>query len=212
MGSVDQIIEGGIIAVVRKVPLSKVYKVIDSLVAGGVRAIEVTLDSENALEIINTIQKKYGNEVVIGAGTVLDSEGAYNAISNGAQFIFAPTLSESTIKVAKRYNKLAIPGVFTPTEILQAYEYGADIVKIFPGSVLGPQFIKDVRGPLSHIKMMPTGGITLTNLGEYIKAGAVAVGVGSSLLDKNLIDSENWDALTALAKAFVQEVQNARNS
>lgn len=212
MGAVDQIIESGIIAVVRKVPVSKVYETIDALVKGGVKAIEVTLDSEKAFEVINTVQSKYNGEIIIGAGTVLDPEGAYNAIANGAQFIFAPTLNEETIKVAKRYNKLAIPGVFTPTEMLKASECGADIVKIFPGSVLGPQFIKDVRGPLGHIKMMPTGGITLENLGEYIKAGAVAVGVGSSLLDKKMIDNENWDALTKLAEAFVQEVQKARTS
>jgi 2-dehydro-3-deoxyphosphogluconate aldolase / (4S)-4-hydroxy-2-oxoglutarate aldolase len=212
MSAVDQIIECGIVAVVRKIPVSKVYQTIDALVAGGVKAIEVTLDSENALEVINNIQKKYDKDVIIGAGTVLDAEGAYNAISNGAQFVFAPTLSEETIKVAKRYNKVAIPGVFTPTEILKASEFGADIVKIFPGSVLGPQFIKDVRGPLDHIKMMPTGGITLENLGSYIKAGAVAVGVGSSLLNKKVIEAEDWEALTALAKSFVQEVQKARHS
>ena len=212
MSAVDQIIECGIVAVVRKIPVSKVYQTIDALVAGGVKAIEVTLDSENALEVINNIQKKYDKDVIIGAGTVLDAEGAYKAISNGAQFVFAPTLSEETIKVAKRYNKVAIPGVFTPTEILKASEFGADIVKIFPGSVLGPQFIKDVRGPLDHIKMMPTGGITLENLGSYIKAGAVAVGVGSSLLNKKVIEAEDWEALTALAKSFVQEVQKARHS
>lgn len=212
MLAVDQIIECGIVAVIRKIPVTKVYQTIDALVAGGVKAIEVTLDSENALEVINNLRKKYDKDVIIGAGTVLDGEGAYNAISNGAQFIFAPTLSAETIKVAKRYNKVAIPGVFTPTEILKASELGADIVKIFPGSVLGPQFVKDVRGPLHHIKMMPTGGITLENLGSYIKAGAVAVGVGSSLLNKKLIETEDWDALTALAKAFVQEVQQARNS
>ncbi|AWE07742.1 2-dehydro-3-deoxyphosphogluconate aldolase [Lysinibacillus sp. 2017] len=212
MSAIDQIIESGIVAVVRKIEPSKVYQTIDALIEGGVKAIEVTLDSENALEVINNVQKKYGNEIVIGAGTVLDPEGAYSAISNGAQFLFAPTLCEDTIRVAKRYNKIAIPGVFTPTEILKASEYGADIVKIFPGSVLGPQFIKDVRGPLGHIKMMPTGGITLENLGSFIKAGAVAVGVGGSLLDKKLIANEDWQGLANLAKAFVDEVKNSRNS
>ena len=209
--TVDKIVESGIVAVVRKISSDKVYHVIDALVAGGVTAIEITLDSDKATEVIHTANTRYKGQVVIGAGTVLDSEGAYNAISNGAQFVFAPTLSEETIRVAKRYGKVAIPGVFTPTEILKASEYGADIVKIFPGSVLGPQFIKDVRGPLGHIKMMPTGGITLENLGAFIKAGAVAVGVGGSLLNKELIENEDWDSLRSLAKDFVEEVKKHRS-
>lgn len=210
MNTIDKILESGIVAVVRKIAPDKVYHVIDALVEGGITAIEVTLDSENATEVIKNVNNRYKNKVIIGAGTVLDREGAYTAISNGAQFIFAPTLSEETIRIAKRYGKVAIPGVFTPTEILKASEHGADIVKIFPGSVLGPQFIKDVRGPLGHIKMMPTGGITLENLGSFIKAGAVAVGVGGSLLNKELIEKEDWNGLRVLAQSFVEEVKKHR--
>lgn len=211
MNKQELLLQSGIVAVVRKTDPKKALLVIDALIKGGITAIEVTLDSENALEIIKEASKKYRDDVIVGAGTVLNSHAAYSAIEHGAEFIFAPTLDIETIKVTKQHGKIVIPGVFTPTEILTAYTHGADIVKIFPGSVVGPNFIKDVRGPLNYIPMMPTGGITLENLGAFIKAGAVAVGVGGSLLNKKLIENEDYAALTSLATAFVNEVQNNRS-
>lgn len=207
---IDLLLSSGIIAVVRKIEANKVMDVISALVDGGVTGIEVTLDSENVFEVIGEAQKKFGERVVVGAGTVLDGTSARMAIQAGADFIFAPTLSRETIEVTKRYGKIVIPGVFTPTEILQATEWGADVVKIFPASVLGSQFIKDVRGPLGHIKMMPTGGITLENVGEYIRAGAVAAGVGSSLLDKKMISTSDWVGLSEHANNYVNEVKKAK--
>jgi 2-dehydro-3-deoxyphosphogluconate aldolase / (4S)-4-hydroxy-2-oxoglutarate aldolase len=207
----NRILESGIVAVVRRVPEDKVMHAISALVEGGVTGIEMTMDSPNVLEVIKMAKKEFNGRAVIGAGTVLDAQSALMAIHAGAEFLFAPTLNEETIKVANRYGKIAIPGVFTPTEMLQAYEWGADIVKIFPASTLGPSFIKDVRGPLGHIMMMPTGGIDLNNISDYIKAGAVAAGVGGSLLKKEYIEKEQWNELTQLAGKFVQLVKNTRN-
>ncbi|MDW0116188.1 bifunctional 4-hydroxy-2-oxoglutarate aldolase/2-dehydro-3-deoxy-phosphogluconate aldolase [Sporosarcina thermotolerans] len=205
-------LESGAVAVVRRIEEEKVIKAIEALVEGGITGIEVTLDSPNALQTIKEAKRLFGDKAVIGAGTVLDGNAANLAIQHGADFIFAPTLSQETIAVANRYGKIAIPGVFTPTEILQAYEWGADVVKVFPASVLGSQFIKDVRGPLGHIPMMPTGGINLDNVSEYIKAGAVAAGIGGSLLDKNFIANNEWDKLADLARQYVAKIAEARNS
>ncbi|GAA0321513.1 bifunctional 4-hydroxy-2-oxoglutarate aldolase/2-dehydro-3-deoxy-phosphogluconate aldolase [Bacillus carboniphilus] len=206
-----KILDAGIVAVVRRIDRDKVMDVISALVEGGVTGIEMTMDSDDVLGAISEAKAKFGDRAVIGAGTVLDGETARMAIQAGAEFIFAPTLNQDTIAIANRYGKIAIPGVFTPTEILQAYEWGADLVKVFPASVLGSKFIKDVRGPLGHIPMMPTGGIDLDNVAEYIKAGAVAAGVGGSLLNKNYIKNSEWDKLTALAAQYVEKVKEARN-
>jgi 2-dehydro-3-deoxyphosphogluconate aldolase/(4S)-4-hydroxy-2-oxoglutarate aldolase len=205
-------LKSGVIAVVRRIEEEKVINVISALVKGGITGIEVTMDSPNALQAIKEAKKLFGDKAVIGAGTVLDGNAATLAIQYGADFIFAPTLKQETIEVANRYGKIAIPGVFTPTEILQAYEWGADVVKVFPASVLGSQFIKDVRGPLGHIPMMPTGGINIDNIGDYIKAGAVAAGVGGSLLKKDLIANNEWDKLTDLAHQYVTKIAEARNN
>lgn len=206
----NTIVESGVVAVVRRIEKEKVMNVISALVEGGITGIEMTMDSENVLETIAEAKATFSDRAVIGAGTVLDGESARLAIQAGAEFIFAPTLKQETITVANRYGKIAIPGVFTPTEILQAYEWGADIVKVFPASVLGSKFIKDVKGPLGHIPMMPTGGIDLDNIQEYIKAGAIAAGVGGSLLNKELIQQGKWDELTHLARQYVEKVAEAR--
>ncbi|MET3698582.1 2-keto-3-deoxy-phosphogluconate aldolase [Bacillus oleivorans] len=207
-----KILDSGVVAVVRRIDKEKVMDVIAALVEGGITGIEMTMDSDDVLNTITKAKQEFGDRAVIGAGTVLDGESAKLAIQAGAEFIFAPTLSQQTIAVSNRYGKIAIPGVFTPTEILQAHEWGADLVKVFPANVLGSQFIKDVRGPLGHIPMMPTGGIHLGNVEEYIKAGAVAVGVGGSLLNKEFIQNEDWAQLTALAKQYVEKVKASRES
>ncbi|MEH7224712.1 bifunctional 4-hydroxy-2-oxoglutarate aldolase/2-dehydro-3-deoxy-phosphogluconate aldolase [Bacillus sp. JJ1566] len=204
------LLESGVVAVVRKVSREKVLQVVSSLIAGGITGIEITIDSEDALGAIREVKDTFGEKAVIGAGTVLDSQSAEMAIEAGAEFIFAPTLKRETIEVTKGYKKIVIPGVFTPTEILQAYEWGADIVKVFPASTLGADFIRQIRGPLGQIPMMPTGGITLKNTKDFITAGSVAVGVGGSLVRKDFIDTEEWGALTTLAQLFVQKVKEAR--
>ncbi|HWO74509.1 MAG TPA: bifunctional 4-hydroxy-2-oxoglutarate aldolase/2-dehydro-3-deoxy-phosphogluconate aldolase [Bacillus sp. (in: firmicutes)] len=207
-----KILDSGVVAVVRRIDKDKVMNVIAALVEGGITGIEMTMDSDDVLNTITKAKQEFADRAVIGAGTVLDGESAKLAIQAGAEFIFAPTLNQQTIAVSNRYGKIAIPGVFTPTEILQAHEWGADLVKVFPASVLGSQFIKDVRGPLGHIPMMPTGGIHLGNVEEYIKAGAVAVGVGGSLLNKEWIQNEDWPQLAVLAKQYVEKVKAARNN
>lgn len=207
----DQLISSGIVAVVRKVRSDRTMQVIESLVAGGVSGIEITVDSEDAFKHIKEAKKQFGHQSVIGAGTVLDGHTAQSAIHAGAEFIFAPTLNKETIQVANRYGKIVIPGVFTPTEMLQAYEWGADVVKVFPANVLGSSFIKGVRGPLGHIPVMPTGGISLDNVAEFIKAGSVALGVGGSLIRKDYIENQDWESLKNLAVSYVKSVQTARN-
>ncbi|WP_270181128.1 bifunctional 4-hydroxy-2-oxoglutarate aldolase/2-dehydro-3-deoxy-phosphogluconate aldolase [Alkalihalobacillus sp. CinArs1] len=208
--NLTKMMDGGIVAVVRKIDRNKVIKVIECLIDGGITAVEVTLDSEDALGVLKEASQTFRGRAVIGAGTVLDEQSANIAIHAGADFIFAPTIDEGTIKLANRYGKIVIPGVFTPTEILNAQECGADLVKVFPASVLGPKFIKDVKGPLNHVNMMPTGGVNLHNTAEYIRAGAVAVGVGGSLLQKELIDQERWGDLETLARDYTEEVQKGR--
>ncbi|THE11603.1 bifunctional 4-hydroxy-2-oxoglutarate aldolase/2-dehydro-3-deoxy-phosphogluconate aldolase [Bacillus timonensis] len=210
--NLSNLLDSGVIAVVRKVSREKVTQVVSSLIAGGVTGIEITIDSEDALGAIREVKDIFGEKAVIGAGTVLNSQSAEMAIEAGAEFIFAPTLHKGTIEVTKGYKKIVIPGVFTPTEILQAYEWGADVVKVFPASSLGPDFIKQIRGPLGHIPMMPTGGIDLENTEDFIAAGSVAVGVGGALLRKDLIDNNQWEPLTSLAQQFVQLVRKARRN
>jgi 2-dehydro-3-deoxyphosphogluconate aldolase / (4S)-4-hydroxy-2-oxoglutarate aldolase len=208
----DKMLQSGIVAVIRKIERQHISNVISALVEGGITGIEVTVDTEDAFSVISEAKNKYGSSTVIGAGTVLDGDTAKMAIQAGADFLFSPTLSEETIRVSKRYGKIAIPGVFTPTEILKAYEWGADLVKVFPASVLGPEFIKDVRGPFPHFPMIPTGGITMDNVADYIRAGAVAVGVGGSLLKKELLVSGDMQGLTELADQFVTIIKNTRAS
>lgn len=164
--------------------------------------MEVTMDSPAVLDVISRTKERYGHQLTVGAGTVLDPESANLAIQAGADFIFSPILDIDTIKLTSSYGRVSIPGVFTPTEMQQAIKAGADIVKVFPASVLGPRFFKDTGAALGHIPMMPTGGIGLDNVSDYIKAGAVAVGVGGSLLVKEWIEEENWDKLTDHARAF----------
>ncbi|WP_059105501.1 bifunctional 4-hydroxy-2-oxoglutarate aldolase/2-dehydro-3-deoxy-phosphogluconate aldolase [Shouchella shacheensis] len=212
MSRLDTLLSSGVVAVMRKLPAEDVEEIAQALVDGGVSGLEVTVDSEDAFGAIRRLREKFGEEVVIGAGTVLDSETAVVAIEGGAEFIFAPTLSEGTIRAAKRYGKIVIPGVFTPTEALQATEWGADVVKVFPADSVGPGFIKAVNGPLGQIKMMPTGGVDLDTIESFIKAGAVAVGAGGSLLDKSLIAAKDWNGLREHAVRFVEKVKESRKA
>ena len=211
-GKLDQLLSSGIVAVVRKVDADSVVPVVDAFIKGGITGIEITVDSERAYEKIAELRRLYQEQAVIGAGTVVKTDQAKEAIEAGADFIFAPTLSEEVVKYTKEQGKIMIPGVFTPTEMYQAVSWGADVVKIFPASVLGPGFIKDVSAPLGGIRMMPTGGVNLENVGAFISAGAEAAGIGGSLVNKTLIKEENWDELTRIAKAYVEAVNDARNN
>ncbi len=197
----------GIVAVIRMKEPEKLRAVVDALAEGGVRALEVTMTVPRAIEMIGQLAPSLPKGFLLGAGTVLDAETARLAILAGAQFVVGPVFRPDVITMCHRYDVAAMPGCFTPTEILSAWEAGADIVKVFPATALGPGFFKDVRGPLPQVKLMPTGGVTLDNAGDWIKAGAVAVGVGTALLDAKAIASGAYDVITSNAKRIVANVR-----
>lgn len=200
-----------IVAVIRGATIHTIVPIAQALRLGGVTALEITMETPNAPRIIERLREELQSDVLIGAGTVLDAETARAAILSGAQFIFSPTVNKETIRMAKRYGVTSVPGAMTPTEILQAYEAGADLIKVFPAHILGPEYFKAVAGPLPHIPLMPTGGLHLGNAKEYIEAGAVAIGVGSTLVAaKQKIDSESLPQLTERARCFVEQVDVAK--
>lgn len=208
---VTKIIESGIVAVIRLKEKEKLLDIINSLSRGGISAMEITMTTPHAVEIIKDFSQQIGDNFILGAGTVLDSETARAVILAGAQFVVSPVTNLDMIKTVHRYDKAVFPGAFTPTEILNAWENGADIVKVFPATALGPQFFKDVHGPLPHVRLTPTGGVSLENAGEFISCGASCLGVGTALLNKKMIENSDWNALTENTKKFVGEVQKARS-
>ncbi|MGE5140377.1 MAG: bifunctional 4-hydroxy-2-oxoglutarate aldolase/2-dehydro-3-deoxy-phosphogluconate aldolase [Rudaea sp.] len=202
---------GGIIAIVRFDSSEELIQVARAIRKGGVRAIEFTMTTPNALEMIECSAREFGDDVLLGAGTVLDQETARAAILAGAQFIVAPTLNQQVIELCHRYSKVVVPGAFTPTEILSAWEMGADLVKVFPAEFGGPEYLKAVRAPLPQVKLVPVGGVSLENAGAFIKAGASAIAVGGNLVKKSAIAAKRFDELTGLAQQFVDAVARARN-
>ncbi|MEW6357068.1 MAG: bifunctional 4-hydroxy-2-oxoglutarate aldolase/2-dehydro-3-deoxy-phosphogluconate aldolase [Planctomycetota bacterium] len=203
-------VESGVTAVIRAKDSSQLVKVAEAIEAGGVVSIEVTMTTPNALAVISEVAKKMGDRVLIGVGSVLDPETARAAILAGAEFVVAPTLNMDTIRLCRRYSKVVIPGAFTPTEILTAWEAGADFVKVFPATALGPGYIKDIKAPLPQVELVPTGGVTAENTGDFIQAGAAMVAAGSSLVDKAALAAGKFDAITETAKKFIAAVQKAR--
>lgn len=211
MEILENIKVSGIVAVIRGSNRKNIVQIARALKKGGVTTLEITVETPHALSLIELVSAELGNDVIVGAGTVLDSETARAAIMSGAKFICSPIANSETIKLTKRYGVISIPGALTPTEILTAFEKGADIIKVFPARVLGPGYLKDIHGPLPHIPLMPTGGIDLNNIGDYIKAGAIAVGVGSTLVNtKGKIDEQELSNLTNKATKFIKEVDKAR--
>ena len=210
--NLQTITDCGVVAIVRVSSAREAVDVCMAIARGGVTPIEVTMTVPGAIDAIREFKSTVKEEVLIGAGTVLDPETARACILAGADFIVSPTLNLEVIKVCRRYSKIIIPGTFTPTEILTAWEAGADIVKVFPASVGGPGYLKDIMGPLPQVKLVPTGGVNLETTPEFIKAGAVAVAAGSSLVDKKAVSEQNWDAITETARKFVAAVKQARGS
>ncbi len=200
----------GVVAVIRLRESGKLRAVIDALVEGGVRALEVTMTVPGAVEMIGQLSGTLPDGFLLGAGTVLDPGTAERVILAGAQFVVSPVFRPAIIDACHRHDVPAMPGCFTPTEILTAWEAGADIVKVFPATALGPGYIKDVRAPLPEVKLLPTGGVTPDNAGEWIEAGAVAVGVGTALLDKRAIETGDFDVIAANARRLVASVARAR--
>jgi 2-dehydro-3-deoxyphosphogluconate aldolase/(4S)-4-hydroxy-2-oxoglutarate aldolase len=189
---------------------ARLRAVVDALAEGGVRALEVTMTVPGATELIRELSSSLTDDVLLGAGTVLDPQTAARVVDAGAKFVVSPVFRPVMIDVCHRLGVPALPGCFSPTEILTAWETGADIVKVFPATALGPGFLTDVRGPLPHLKLMPTGGVTLDNAGDWIRAGAVAVGVGTALLDRAAIAAGNYSVLRDNAARIVAGIRAAR--
>ena len=200
----------GVVAVIRLQDPTRLRAVVDALAAGGIRALEVTMTVPGAIGLIGEIAPTLPDGFLIGAGTVLEADTGRRAIEAGAQFIVSPILRPAVIDEAHRFECPAMPGCCSPTEIQQAREAGADVVKVFPATSLGPSFFRDVRGPLPHVKLMPTGGVSIENADEWIRAGAVAVGVGSALLDPRAIAAGDYASITEKAKRIVANVEDAR--
>lgn len=198
-----------VVAVIRMKDAGKLRAVVDAIAAGGVRAIEVTMTVPGAIRLIASLAASLPKDILLGAGTVTDSATARAVIDAGATFVVSPVYRPDVISACQDRDVAVAPGCFTPTEILDAHERGADIVKIFPATALGPQFIKDVHAPLPQVKLMPTGGVSLDNAGEWIRAGAVAVGVGSALVDAKAIEEGRLEVLTNNARRIVASVASA---
>jgi 2-dehydro-3-deoxyphosphogluconate aldolase/(4S)-4-hydroxy-2-oxoglutarate aldolase len=206
----QRVIDGGIVAVVRFGSPEPLVRVVEALAAGGVTVAEVTFTVPGALDVIRAAKQQFGDRVLLGAGTVLDPETARAALLAGAEFLVSPTINLDVIRLCRRYDKLVMPGAFTPTEVLTAWEAGADVVKVFPADVVGPAFFKALRGPLPQVKLMPTGGVDLSTAGAFLNAGAVCLGVGTQLVDPKLVAAGDFARITALAKQYVEIVQRHR--
>jgi 2-dehydro-3-deoxyphosphogluconate aldolase/(4S)-4-hydroxy-2-oxoglutarate aldolase len=200
----------GVVAIMRAKSSDQLLAAADAIKAGGVNAIEVTITTPDALSVISQAVARYGADVLFGVGSVLDPESARAAILAGAQFVVCPTLNVKTIELCKRYSVPVMPGAYTPTEILAAWEAGADMVKIFPASVGGPAYIKAVKAPLPQIKLMPVGGVDLDTTADFIRAGCEVVAVGSALVNQKLLDARDFDTITERARRFRDEVEKGR--
>lgn len=201
----------GIVPVVRTATAEGAIKAIEAIYAGGVRAAEITMTVPGAIRALEKVADQFGDKIVLGAGTVLDPETARACMLAGAQFFVTPSLKLSTIEMVKRYSKVICPGALTPTEVVTAWEAGADIVKIFPcGNVGGAKYIKALRGPFPHIEMIPTGGVNLETAGEFLKAGACAVAVGGELVDAKTIKEGRFDIIEERTRQYLAVIAKAR--
>jgi len=203
----NEVLDSGLVAIIRAPSSELLVDVAKAIYEGGIRAIEVTLTVPNALEIIAEVNRQIGDKIVLGAGSVIDSETARAAMLAGAEFIVSPVVKEDVIRCCKRYGKAVMPGAFTPTEILTAWEAGADVVKVFPANIGGPGYLKAVKAPLPQVRLMPTGGVNLETLESFMDAGACAVGLGSSLVTKEILASGDMNQLSELSGKYVNAMQ-----
>lgn len=210
VGTLELIRHTGVIAIVREARAQAIVNIAQSLYDGGIRAVEVAIGRSFELEMVRQLCKTCPKDMLIGAGTVLDAETARASILAGATFVLSPSLSPQVVSLCNRYSILAVPGVLTPTEAVEAWEIGARAVKIFPAGVVGPGYIRDLRGPLPQIEMIPVGGVNVDNTAEFIRAGACAVGVGGGLVDRAAVASGDWAELTCRATKLLAEVRKAR--
>jgi 2-dehydro-3-deoxyphosphogluconate aldolase/(4S)-4-hydroxy-2-oxoglutarate aldolase len=207
----NRMVSEGLIPVIRVTSAQEAIDVSDAIKEGGVSLIEITMSVQGALDAIRELAKKYKDDIIMGAGTVLDPETGRAALLAGAQFIVTPTLNLDLIQLAHRYSVVIVPGAATPTEILTAWNAGADMVKIFPAAQLGgPEYIKALKGPLPQVLYVPTGGVNLQNSGAFIKAGATALGVGGELVDKKAVKEKKFNIITENTRAFLKIIREAR--
>ena len=202
--------ETGVIAIMRAQSSAQLIAAADAIQAGGVRVIEVTMTTPGALDVIAEATQRYGDAVLFGAGSVLDAETARAAMLAGAGFIVAPTLNLGVIALCNRYSIPVMPGCFTPTEMLTAWEAGADMVKLFPAEIGGPALVKAIRAPLPQLEIVPVGGVDLNTAADFIRNGAAALGVGSSLVNQQVLDAGDMAELTRRAAAFIEEVKKGK--
>lgn len=209
--ALTKIREVGLIPIVRAPSAEDAMRAAEAIVAGGIGIAEITMTVPGALKVMEAVAERYGDKVLLGAGTILDAETCRAAMLAGAEFIVTPSLDVRVIEMARRYSKPIFPGALTPTEVVTAWQAGADMVKIFPcGPVGGPKYIKALKGPFPHIEMVPTGGVNLETTGDFIKAGAAAVAVGGELVDVKALREGKLDQITETAKRFVEAVRAAR--
>lgn len=207
----NRMVSEGLIPVIRVASVTEAMDVADAIKAGGVTLIEITMSVPGALDAIKELAKKYKDDIIMGAGTILDTETGRAALLAGAQFLVTPTLNLRLIELAHRYSAVIVPGAATPTEILTAWNAGADMVKVFPAAQLGgPEYIKALRGPLPQVLYVPTGGVNLQNAGAFIKAGATALGAGGELVDKKAVKEKKFNVITENTRAFLKVIQEAR--
>jgi len=205
----QEILKRKAIAVLRLKEEEKLQSVIEAIYSGGFSVIEITMTVPNAVQLIEKMSEKLDKNIIIGVGSVLNSKTAEDAIKVGAKYVVSPIFKKEIIETAHKFDVPAMPGCFTPSEIQTAFEWGADIVKVFPADIVGMEFFKAILAPMPHLKLMPTGGVNLTNVGEWLKAGACAVGIGSALLDKKAIQENNYLKLTENAKLIMKSISDA---
>jgi 2-dehydro-3-deoxyphosphogluconate aldolase/(4S)-4-hydroxy-2-oxoglutarate aldolase len=207
---IDQMSDAGVVAVIRAKSKDQLIDIASALLAGGVPSIEVTMSTPKAIAGIELLADKLGDKAIIGVGTCIDPATARDAIAAGAQFVVSPTFDAEIVATTIRYGKISVPGAYTPTEILRAFSSGADVVKVFPATTLGPGYFKDILAPLPQLRLTPTGGVDTKTTPQWIKAGAVFVGAGSALVSKEAMDKGDWNTITTNAKAFVEAVKQGR--
>jgi 2-dehydro-3-deoxyphosphogluconate aldolase/(4S)-4-hydroxy-2-oxoglutarate aldolase len=206
----QKILDCGIVAVVRSPDSDRLVEVARALADGGVTAVEITMSVPDALDVVRAVRRSLGDRIILGAGTVLDAETARAALLAGAEYLVAPTLNLDVVRMCKRYGKAVMPGCFTPTEILTAWEAGADVVKVFPADVLGPAFFKALRGPLPQVRLMPTGGVDLNSAADFLRAGACCLGVGGQLVEPRAVAEGNFGRIRDLAQQYRSIVEKER--
>lgn len=206
----QRLVASGIVAVIRAPSGELLVEVAEALLAGGVEVMEVTFTVPGAIRVVERVAERLGDRILLGAGTVLDAETARAALLAGAEFIVSPSTNLEVIQLCRRYDKIVLPGAFTPTEVVTAWQAGADIVKIFPADVGGPNYLKALRGPLPQVRLLPTGGVDLNTAADFLRAGACALGVGGSLVESKAVQQGDMKRIESLAKQFVAIVQKSR--